>query len=168
MTLEELEVIISANTRQFNSQIAQVQNQVNSMANRVNNSVNSMGGTFSKIGKFIAGAFALGAIAKFTKSCLDLGSDLTEVQNVVDVTFGSMSDKVNDFAKNAWKTIGLSETMAKQFMGNFGAMGKSMGFSVDKAEEMAETLTNLSGDVASFYNISQSEAYTKLKSVFTA
>ena len=32
---------------------------------------------------------------------------------------------------------------------------------------MSTTLTGLSGDVASFYNISQDEAYTKLKSVFT-
>lgn len=167
MTLEQLEVVINANARQFNTQVAQVQNQVNSMANHVNNSVNRMSGTFDRLGKMLASVFAIGAITKFTKSCLDLGSDLAEVQNVVDVTYGNMSSKVNEFAKNAWQTVGLSETMAKQYMGNFGAMSKSMGFAVDQAEEMAETLTNLSGDVASFYNISQNEAYTKLKSVFT-
>lgn len=167
MTLEELEIIISANNQKFNTQIAQVQNKVDSMTNRVNSSLNKMSGTFNRIGKMVASVFAIKAVADFTKSCLDLGSDLTEVQNVVDVTFGSMNDKVNEFAKNAWKTIGLSETMAKQYMGNFGAMAKSMGFTVESAEKMAETLTNLSGDVASFYNINQNEAYTKLKSVFT-
>lgn len=167
MTLEQLEVVINANARQFNTQVAQVQSRVDSMANHVNNSVNRMSGTFDKLGKMLGSVFAIGAIAKFTKSCLDLGSDLAEVQNVVDVTYGSMSNKVNEFAKNAWQTVGLSETMAKQYMGNFGAMSKSMGFAVDQAEEMAETLTNLSGDVASFYNIGQNEAYTKLKSVFT-
>ena len=178
MTLEELEVIISANTRQFNRQIAQVQNQVNSMANRVNNSVNgmanrvnssvnSMSGKFNQIGKTIGKVFTIVALAKFTKGCIDLGSNLTEVQNVVDVTFGNMSEKVNEFAKNAWKTIGLSQTMAKQYMGNYGAMSKSMGFATEEAEKMAETLTNLTGDVASFYNIRQDAAYVKLKSVFT-
>ena len=167
MTLEELEVVISANAKQFNTQVAQVQNKVDSMASRVNNKVDSMSGTFAKLGKILASVFAITAIGRFTKSCLDLGSNLTEVQNVVDVTFGSMSDKVNEFAKNAWQTVGLSETMAKQYMGNFGAMSKSMGFTVGEAEKMAEILTNLSGDVASFYNIEQSEAYTKLKSVFT-
>ena len=167
MTLEELEVVINANAKQFNAQVAQVQNKVDNMSNRVNHSVEKMSGTFEKLGKVIGNALAIGAIAKFTKSCLDLGSDLAEVQNVVDVTFGSMNTKVNEFAKNAWKTVGLSETMAKKYMGNFGAMSKSMGFTVTKAEEMAETLTNLSGDVASFYNITQDEAYTKLKSVFT-
>lgn len=167
MTLEELEIIISANNQKFNTQIAQVQNKVDNMTTRVNSNLNKMSTTFNKIGKMLVSAFAIGAIARFTKSCLDLGSDLQEVQNVVDVTFGSMSGKVNEFAENAWKTVGLSETMAKQYMGNFGAMAKSMGFTVESAEKMAETLTNLSGDVASFYNIAQSEAYTKLKSVFT-
>lgn len=167
MTLEELQVVISANTNQFNRQVAQVQSRVDGMANRVNNSVNGMSGTFDKLGKMLASVFAIASIARFTKSCLELGSNLTEVQNVVDVTFGSMSDKVNEFAKNAWKTVGLSETMAKQYMGNFGAMSKSMGFSVEQAEKMSRTLTVLSGDVASFFNMNQSEIYTKLKSVFT-
>jgi len=167
VTLEQLEVVINANARQFNTQIAQVQSRVDSMANHVNTSVGRMSGAFDRLGKMLASVFAIGAITKFTKSCLDLGSDLAEVQNVVDVTYGSMSNKVNEFAKNAWQTVGLSETMAKQYMGNFGAMSKSMGFTVDEAEKMSETLTNLSGDVASFYNIGQNEAYTKLKSVFT-
>lgn len=167
MTLEELEIIISANNQKFNAQIMQVQNKVDAMTTRVNNNLKKMSGTFDKIGKMVASVFAIGAVTKFTQSCLDLGSNLQEVQNVVDVTFGSMSNKVNEFAKNAWKTVGLSETMAKKYMGNFGAMAKSMGFTVERAEEMAETLTNLSGDVASFYNLSQNEAYTKLKSVFT-
>lgn len=167
MTLEELEVVINANAKQFNTQVAQVQNKVDSMASRVNNKVDSMSGTFAKLGKILASAFAITAIGRFAKSCLDLGSDLAEVQNVVDVTFGSMSNKVNEFAKSAWQTVGLSEIMAKQYMGNFGAMSKSMGFTVGEAEKMAETLTNLSGDVASFYNLKPDEAYTKLKSVFT-
>ncbi|MFR3753578.1 MAG: hypothetical protein ACLTW9_17140 [Enterocloster sp.] len=61
----------------------------------------------------------------------------------------------------------LSETMAKKFTGTSGAMAKAFGFSEQAAYEMSTTLTGLAGDVASFYNISQDEAYTKLKSVFT-
>ena len=167
MTLEELQVVVTANAKQFNNQVNQVQNKVNGMANTVNAKVSSMESVFTKLGKVLAVAFSVAAIAKFTKSCIDLGSDLSEVQNVVDVTFGNMSSKVNEFAKSAWKTVGLSETMAKKYMGSFGAMSKSMGFGIEQAETMAETLTNLSGDVASFYNITQDEAYTKLKSVFT-
>lgn len=46
-------------------------------------------------------------------------------------------------------------------------MSKSFGFAEKDAYSMSTALTQLAGDVASFYNISQDEAYTKLKSVFT-
>ena len=120
-----------------------------------------------KTGAMLASAFAVKKIVDFGKSCLELGSDLSEVQNVVDVTFPSMTAQVDKFAKSAAQNFGLSETMAKRYSGTFGAMAKAFGFSEKAAYDMGTTLTGLSGDVASFYNISQDEAYTKLKSVFT-
>lgn len=115
----------------------------------------------------LAAAFGVKKIVDFGKSCLELGSNLAEVQNVVDVTFPNMTAQVDKFAKSAAQSFGLSETMAKQFTGTFGAMAKAFGFSESQAYEMGSSLTKLAGDVASFYNISQDEAYTKLKSVFT-
>lgn len=120
-----------------------------------------------KAGAALAGAFAVKKLVDFGAQCIELGSDLAEVQNVVDVTFPRMSRQVDEFAKNAAQSFGLSETMAKQFTGTFGAMAKAFGFGEQAAYEMSTTLTGLAGDVASFYNLSQDEAYTKLKSVFT-
>lgn len=133
----------------------------------IKQSFNGLGSTVKKIGLLIGGAFAVGKLAQFGKECVELGSDLAEVQNVVDVTFTTMSDKVNEFAKNAMTSAGLSETMAKRYVGTFGAMSKSFGFSEAQAYDMSTALTQLTGDVASFYNISQDLAYIKLKSVFT-
>ena len=133
----------------------------------IRQSFNGLGSVVKKIGVLIGGAFAIGKLAQFGKECVELGSNLAEVQNVVDVTFTTMSDKVNEFAKNAMTTAGLSETMAKQYVGTFGAMSKSFGFSEAQAYDMSMALTQLTGDVASFYNISQDLAYIKLKSVFT-
>lgn len=133
----------------------------------IRQSFNGLGSVVKKIGVLIGGAFAIGKLAQFGKECVELGSNLAEVQNVVDVTFTTMSDKVNEFAKNAMTTAGLSETMAKQYVGTFGAMSKSFGFSEAQAYDMSTALTQLTGDVASFYNISQDLAYIKLKSVFT-
>lgn len=133
----------------------------------IKQSFNSLGSAVKKIGLLIGGAFAVGKLVQFGKECVELGSDLAEVQNVVDVTFTTMSDKVNEFAKNAMTSAGLSETMAKQYVGTFGAMSKSFGFSEQQAYDMSTALTQLTGDVASFYNISQDLAYIKLKSVFT-
>ena len=135
--------------------------------NSIEKQTGSMTAAFGKLGKVIAATFAIGKIVQFGKKAIELGSDLQEVQNVVDVTFGSMSDKVNEFAKAAAQSAGLSETMAKKYTGSFGAMAKSFGFTENEMFNMSTALTQLSGDVASFYNITQDEAYTKLKSVFT-
>jgi len=121
----------------------------------------------TKVGKKLAAAFAVKKLVDFSEKCIELGSDLSEVQNVVDVTFPAMSKQVDKFAHNAATAFGLSETMAKRYTGTFGAMAKAFGFSEKQAYDMSTTLTGLAGDVASFYNISQDEAYTKLKSVFT-
>ena len=124
-------------------------------------------GGFKKLGKAIAAAKVVEKLYEFGKEAIELGSDLQEVQNVVDVTFTTMSDKVNKFAKDAQKSAGLSETMAKKYVGTFGAMADSFGFTEAEAYEMSTALTQLTGDVASFYNLSQDEAMNKLKGVFT-
>lgn len=139
-------------------------NQISTATNRMTPQI---GSAAKKIGAALTAAFATTKLISFGKQCIELGSDLSEVQNVVDVTFSTMSAKVDEFAKSAAQSFGLSETMAKQYTGTFGAMAKAFGFSEQEAYDMSTALTGLAGDVASFYNLDQSEAYTKLKSVFT-
>ena len=140
----------------FGKGVKSMKNQVNGLTSAVN-----------KLGVAIGTAFAVKKIIQFGKEAIELGSDLQEVQNVVDVTFTTMSDKVNEFAQGAAEAAGLSETMAKKYVGTFGAMAKAFGFAEGEAFNMSTSLTQLAGDVASFYNLTQDEAYTKLKSVFT-
>lgn len=128
---------------------------------------NSFASTAKKMAATLTAALSVKKLVDFGKGCIELGSDLEEVQNVVDVTFPSMSAKVDLFAQNAAASFGLSETMTKKYTGTFGAMAKAFGFSEEQSYGMATALTGLAGDVASFYNLSQDEAYTKLKSVFT-
>ena len=142
----------------------QIKKLGDSGSNMLESSFNS---SFKRIGKMAVAAFSVKAITDFMGSCLKLGSDLTEVQNVVDTAFPSMSNQADAFAKSAMESFGLSEIMAKKFMGTFGAMSNSFGFTEKEALEMSETLTGLAGDVASFYNLDPTDAYTKIKSVFT-
>jgi hypothetical protein len=136
-------------------------------ANNLKQQFSGMGAALKKFGGIVAAAFSVKEIIAFSKEAIQLGSDLQEVQNVVDVTFTTMNEQVNAFARNAVATAGLSETMAKRYVGTFGAMAKSFGFTEQQAYGMSTALTQLTGDVASFYNLSQDAAYTKLKSVFT-
>lgn len=139
-------------------------NSINSVANNASNKISS---NFKKLGGAVVAAFSVKKIVDFGKFCIDLGSDLAEVQNVVDVTFKSMSSSVDKWAKSARTQYGLSETMAKKYVGAFGSMAEAFGFGEKQAYNMSTALAGLAGDVASFYNISQDEAYTKLKSVFS-
>lgn len=153
------------NSKQFKNQL---QNSVNSAVSSASKScAGSVSSLFGKLGAIGAAAFSAKMLIDFGKSALELGSDLAEVQNVVDVAFEDMAGEADEFAKNALKNFGLSETSAKRYMGTFGAMASSFGYNTREAEKMAETLTGLTGDVASFYNLDSSVAYTKLKSVFT-
>ena len=135
--------------------------------NTMKKQIGGLGNALGKLGAVIAATFAVGKLIDFGKEAINLGSDLQEVQNVVDVTFNTMSDKVDEFAKSAAESAGLSETMAKRYMGTFGAMSKSFGFIEEEAFAMSKSLTQMVGDVASFYNLTQDEAYTKLKAIYT-
>ena len=109
----------------------------------------------AKLGKLALAAFAVDKIIDFSKQAIQLGSDIAEVQNVVDVAFGDMSSAVDEFAQNAITNFGISELAAKRTASTYMAMASNMGLTQDAAAEMALTLTGLTGDVATFYNISQ-------------
>lgn len=130
-------------------------------------SLNALGNSVKKLGSVIATAFAAKQIIQFGKEATRLGSELQEVENIVSVAFPNMTKAMNEFAASASKNFGLSETMAKRYSSLFGTMAKQFGFAEKEAFEMGTTLTGLAGDVASFYDITQDEAYTKLKSVFS-
>lgn len=167
MTLERLQVIIEAYTQPYREEMDRVRRQTTNIAAHVDRQTSKMASSFRKIAGVVAAALSITAIAAFGKSCIQLGSDLAEVQNVVDVTFGSMNKQVNAFAKNAITQFGLSELTAKKYIGTYGAMAKSFGITGEAGYQMSAAITGLTGDVASFYNLSTDEAYTKLKSIFT-
>lgn len=120
-----------------------------------------------QIGIVVASAFAVRTLVNFGKECVELGSNVAEVQNVVDTAFGDMTYKVETFADRAIQDFGMSRLAAKKTASTYMAMAKGMGIADEAASDMSITLAGLTGDVASFYNISQELADTKLKSVFT-
>ena len=117
--------------------------------------------------KALGGAIksAVSGFASFAKEGVNLASDLGEVQNVVDTTFGSSGAKeIETFAKSAATSFGMSELSAKQFTGTIGSMFKSMGVADKEVLSMSTSITGLAGDMASFYNLDPQEAFDKLRS----
>lgn len=138
-------VDVKANTGQFEQQM------------------DSLGDLASKLSKTVK----LAAVARFAKECTDLASELTELQNVVDQVFPTMNARLDEWSQNLISTFGLSESKAKHYAGTMASMARSMGFTEEQAYAMSTRLAELSGDIASFYDISSDEAFTKLESVFT-
>lgn len=132
--------------------------------NRVKQKMGGLMDTAKRLGATIAAAFAVREIVAFAKECIELGSNLDEVQNVVDVTFGKMSGRIEEFSKTAAESFGLSELSAKQYTSTIGAMFKSMGFAGDELTDMSIKIAELSGDMASFYNLDTDTAFQKIRS----
>jgi len=129
-------------------------------------SFSGLGSVASKAGAIATAAIAAAGAAMGTAGvyAINLASDLEEVQNVVDTTFGKNANIINDWAKKAGKSFGLSELEAKKFNGTMGAMLKSMGLTDDQILEMSTSMVGLSGDFASFYNLPAEEAFAKIRS----
>ncbi len=145
------------NTKKFQRQIQLAEKQAKNMRKAVT-------GAFTSTAAKIGGAIAAIGVAKFANDSLMLASNLQEVQNVVDTTFGKMSGGINKFADNAGKQFGISALQAKKYSGTLGAMLKSSGISADGLSKMSSDLAGLAGDLASFYNLEPDEAFEKLKS----
>lgn len=148
----------------------QMQNQVNDTIDKSQQSVNKLTGLYAGIGSAIgniAGNLLMQAGQMLKNSigeAINTASDLVEVQNVVDVAFKGSAEEINKWSKTALTQYGLNELSAKQFAGTMGAMLKSSGLAGDSVVQMSKDIAGLAGDMASFYNLDPSEAFTKLRS----
>ena len=113
----------------------------------------------------IAGGFY--AVLQGIKESINIASDLTEIQNVVDVTFGNFKQKIEDLAKVSIPELGMSELTTKQIASRFQAMGTAMGIAQGNMADMSVELTRLAGDMASFYNVEQKAVGEDLEAIFT-
>lgn len=142
----------------------QIQSASNSAASGISSSI---GGIFKNLVAGFAIGTAINALKQFGTAAIDVASDLAEVQNVVNTAFGDLKQDCEDLADVAIEQFGISELAAKKTSSSFMAMASSMGLANEDASKMAINVTKLSADVASFYNLSQEEAATKLKGIFT-
>lgn len=150
--------------------------------------LNNLGNSFRSLLRAILPILGVRQLFNWGKQSMEVASDLVEVQNVVDTTFGDMSYKVENFAKLSIKQFGMSELALKEYASRFQAMGVAMGISsrsignansflekqtsgyIKASNSMADmslNLTKLTADMSSFYNVEQEVVAKSLQSVFT-
>ena len=182
-----------ANLRNVNPASTQATRGLNLFGNAAHRTSRRTFSLASAIGKVYATYFLLFRAFGKIKDAIDISADLTEVQNVVDTSFGQMTDRVEEFAKSSVRNFGLSELSAKRYASRFQAMGVAMaipaksiseaqkqlnsinpvladrGYSnvADSMADISLNLTKLTADMASFYNVTQEDVAKDLESVFT-
>lgn len=142
-------------------------NQISNSMNGATKSIGSLKSSLKGIIGTLGLVFSLKALINFGQQAVDVASDLTEVDNVVQKAFGNMRGEMDALADSSIKNLGISRLEAYQTGSTFMAMGKSMLTSSQDAKNMALNLTKLSANMASFFNTSNKYAAIALKSIYT-
>jgi len=104
----------------------------------------------------VAGAsiFAARALADFARDSVMAASSAQEAAGAFGTTFGNAAANLTkELEKNA-NLFGLTTSEAQQLIGVFGAVAQGMGFTQSESADLSSRLFELSGDIASFNNIS--------------
>lgn len=96
--------------------------------------------------------------------CVNISNRFVENLNLFRVTMGDTADEAYAFAETVNEAMGIDVSDWVRYQGFFQSIGKGFGIVTEKADLMSKTLTQLSYDISSFYNVSVEEAYNKVVS----
>ena len=152
--------IDTASIQEAREELARASAALDQLEDHTNKSTDAFSRLAKAIGLVMIARKALDTI----KAGIDYASDLAEVQNVVDVTFGSATEAINSWSKECLAAYGMNEVSAKRYAGTIGAMLKSSGLAGDAIVDMSKDMVGLAGDMASFYNLDLETAFEKIRS----
>jgi len=152
--------IDTASIQEAREELARASAALDQLEDHTNKSTDAFSRLAKAIGLVMIARKALDTI----KTGIDYASDLAEVQNVVDVTFGSATEAINSWSKECLAAYGMNEVSAKRYAGTIGAMLKSSGLADDAIVDMSKDMVGLAGDMASFYNLDLETAFEKIRS----
>lgn len=152
--------IDTASIQEAREELARASAALDQLEDHINKSTDAFSRLAKAIGLVMIARKALDTI----KTGIDYASDLAEVQNVVDVTFGSATEAINSWSKECLAAYGMNEVSAKRYAGTIGAMLKSSGLAGDAIVGMSKDMVGLAGDMASFYNLDLETAFEKIRS----
>ena len=150
----------SRSVESFRQEIERTSHSVQTSNSKMISGLKALGGV-------VVAAFSVREIIKFGSEAVNVASKLNAMTAMSNKAFGSMSDDVQKWAKSASTSYGLSQRMALQYTSTLGSMAQGFGFTQQQAVELSETIAARVGDLASYYSITQDEAYNKMSAIFT-
>ena len=107
---------------------------------------------------------AVKTFARVVASWITLSNKYVEDLNLFTVALGDGAEEAQRFAENVSELMGIDPAEWLRNQGIFNTIIKGFGVVNDKALIMSKNLTQLAYDISSFYNISFTDAFTKLQS----
>lgn len=120
-----------------------------------------------QISKFhtLYGAFK--AAANMMAGLFNESNEYIETLNLFNVTMGDGADAAYKYAENVQKLVGIDIAEWMQYQGTFKNLTSGFGVASDAANTMSQNLTQLSYDLASFFNTDVETAFDKLSSAMS-
>lgn len=131
--------------------------------NSAGEKMKAVGDKMSSIGGKLSTAVTLPLIGIGT-AATKMAMDAVESENLFEVSMGAMANEARKWSEETSKALGLNAYNVRKNVATYNSMLTSMGLTSQEALKMSEGLTQLSYDMASFYNLKPEEAFEKLKS----
>lgn len=163
MTVDELQVLITANTNELRKEINKANSNISGLQKSATKSTTGVSTAFKKLK---TGIIALG-IGKVIKDSITMGMDAIESDSLFETSLGKSADAVRSWSDEVSNTLGLNAVAMRKNTGVIYNMTSSMGVAEDNALKMSKGISLLSEDMASFYNLDSAEAFNKLRAGLT-
>jgi len=151
--------VIRSVSAKFTADISDFEKKLRSMSKQMKTQSEQM----KKFGQAMTTAVTVPLMA-VGAAAIKMAMDAQESENLFAVSMGNMAGKARAWSEDLKKSLGLSAYELRKNVSTLNSMLSSMGLNEQASYDMSTSLTKLSADLASFYNISADDALQKLKS----
>ena len=163
MTVDELQVLITANTNELRKEINKANQNISGLKKSADKSA---GGVSSAFKKLKSGIVALG-IGKVIKDSITSGMEAIETESLFETVMGEQYEATKAWSNEMADALGLSAVNMQKNIGVVYNMTTSMGVAEKNALKLSKGVSVLAEDMASFYNLDSAEAFNKLRAGLT-
>lgn len=142
MTIRDIGILFGYKVDQSSEQ--KVEGSIKSLKSMASKVLGAVGITLSVVG-----------IKSAIDGCVEVASSIEEMQNKFDVVFGDMRDEVDKWAQEYSDAIGRNKNDTKTYLADQQNLLVGFGMTRQAGAEMAEQMTSLALDLASFGNMDE-------------
>lgn len=122
---------------------------------KVEGSIKSLKSMASKVLGAVGITLSVAGIKSAIDGCVEVASSIEEMQNKFDVVFGDMRNEVDKWAQEYSDAIGRNKNDIKTYLADQQNLLVGFGMTRQAGDEMAEQMTSLALDLASFGNMDE-------------